>query len=245
MDVSIIIPVFNEAAKVGDDINRWAAFLESSNISGEIIIVDDGSIDNTSDLANIAGNNITAQFKLLRTQLHCGKGAAVKRGICASSGDIVLFADSGSCVPCQNANRGIELIQTSRCDIAHGSRLLDSSNITRRQSWFRRYGSGAFHRVIKMFPETKGLTDTQCGFKIYRGSIARRLYSKVTVEGFVFDIEVIILARREGLVIKEFPIDWSCDPDSRLRVGKKYREIIKEVMYLRKKYLRVQKRQSP
>ncbi len=245
MDVSIIIPVFNEAAKVGDDISRWGFFLQNSSITGEIIVVDDGSMDNTSDLANIAANKITARFKLLRTQLHCGKGAAVKRGICASSGDIVLFADSGSCVPCQNANRGIELIRSGQCDIAHGSRLLDSSNITRGQNRFRRFGSRAFHRMIKMFPETGGLTDTQCGFKIYRGNAARRLYSKVTVEGFLFDIEVIILARREALVIKEFPIDWSCDPDSRLRVGKKYREIIKEVLYLRKKYLPAQKGQSP
>ncbi len=217
MDFSIVIPAFNEAAKIGRDIEAAAAFFAENDLAGEIIIADDGSTDGTAgtaesvDLPDIVGRSI------VRSENHCGKGHAVRSGIREACGDFVLFADSGLCVPFGNALRGLQLIRDGECDIAHGSRRLSDSIIRQPRSQTRRLVSGAFSALI---PHVAGvpddLTDTQCGFKLYRGDIARELYADCFTDGFLFDVEIILKACKKGHVIGEFPVEWTSDPDSRL-----------------------------
>ena len=219
MDLSIVIPAYNEAAKIRSDIKAAAAFLKKHQISGEIIIVDDGSTDGTAKTAK--NTTVLPGVKLLVLQLknHTGKGNAIRSGIQASSGNLVMFADSGLCVPYSEALKGISLIRNSECDIAHGSRKLPESDIVLPQPWHRRFFSTLFRLLLIAFMKIPvRFSDTQCGFKIYDGEVGRSLYGDSFTNGFMLDVEIILRVLNSGYRIEEFPIQWRCDRDSRLSV---------------------------
>jgi dolichyl-phosphate beta-glucosyltransferase len=232
--LSIIIPAYEEERKIARDVREAAAFLSSLGAPGEVIVSDDGSADGTVRAARAVVAPPDVRCTVLAATAHRGKGAAVRDGILASSGEFVMFADSGMTVPYANALRGLHLLQESGCDIAHGSRELPGSVIIRDRDSDRRLISSSFRRVAALWLGIpRSLTDTQCGFKLYRGETARRLYSSCETEGFLFDIEIILRALREGLTIREFPVEWSCDRDSRLGVRRNAGEIIRDLIRLR------------
>ena len=237
MDISIVIPAFDEAKKVAHDINSAALFFRDYNFKGEIIVIDDGSTDNTTNIARQAADQLPSDVTsyIIRSEKNCGKGNAVKRGINISTGDYVMFADCGCCVPYENVLNGLELIQNNHCEIAHGSRVLPKTKIRTAQTRYRRFCSVLFRlavsRLTKIPPH---LTDTQCGFKLYKGSVARELYADCLTEGFMFDIEIILLAKKHGYRIKEFPITWTCDRDTRLHPSKSLGPILKELRKIKK-----------
>ncbi len=235
MDLSIVIPTFDESKKIANDVKDASAFLDSQKLAGEIIVVDDGSVDNTSEVANSVKVPTNVTLKVIRYKPHRGKGYAVRTGIKATNGQYVMFADSGSCVPYEDTLRGIELIKSGICDIAHGSRKMQGSHIERDQSFYRRICAKLFHWfVIHYMKVLAELSDTQCGFKIYQGDVARQLYSESITEGFSFDIEVILHARKKGYRIKEFPLDWTCDRDSRLSPGRSLWRIFSELITIKR-----------
>jgi len=221
MDLSIVIPALNESTKIARDVEMAAEFLDGNNFQGEIIVVDDGSADNTAQVAESVKVPPGMRLSVIRYQQHRGKGYAVRTGIKQTSGEYVMFADSGYCVPYGNALQGLEMLRDETCDIAHGSRKLKMSDIRRDQPWRRRISSRLFkwfiHKLLQMPPS---LTDTQCGFKIYKGKVARQLYSQCISDGFMFDVEIILRAQKQGYKIREFPIEWVCDLDSRLRLSR-------------------------
>lgn len=237
MELSIVIPACEESKKIARDVEAAAAFLEKNHFTGRIIVVDDGSKDNT---AEVAKNAVTSpapgiEIEVDRYNHHRGKGYAVRRGIKQTSGEYVMFADSGCCVPYEDTLRGLELIKSGACDIAHGSRKMRGCHIERRQSLYRRMCSKIFHWfVIHDMKIPAEFTDTQCGFKIYRGDIARHLYGQCITDGFTFDIEIIMRAQKEGYRIKEFPIDWTCDPDSRLSPTRSSWRVLCELIAIRR-----------
>jgi len=237
MDMSIVIPAFDENSKITSDIESAVAFLRENELEGEIIIVDDGSTDNTNIAAKNAADTITPkpELKVIRYEHHKGKGYAVRTGISKSSGKFVMFADSGSCIPYEYVLHGMELLQNQTCDIAHGSRKMNRSIIERPQSLYRRICSKLFHRFIICFMNIPAeLTDTQCGFKIYKGDVARHLYGECVTNGFMFDIEIIMRAQMENYKIREFPVDWACDRDSRLHPTRSLWSVFSELMTIRK-----------
>ena len=153
----------------------------------------------------------------------------------ASKGQFVMFADSGSCVPYEDTLRGLELIKKGTCEIAHGSRKMPACHIETTQSLYRRICAKLFHWfIIHYMGISAEYTDTQCGFKVYQGDVGRRLYSKAFTDGFAFDIEIILRAQKEGYKIKEFPLDWSCDRDSRLSPGRSLFQILKELIIIKR-----------
>jgi glycosyltransferase involved in cell wall biosynthesis len=217
MDISIIIPAFEESKKIGRDVEAASAFLENNHLAGEIIIADDGSRDGTAEAAKKVKVHSGTALKVVRIPHHTGKGCAVRTGIKQTSGEYVMFADSGCCVPYENVLDGLKLLKSGVCDIAHGSRKIPGSNILRSQSWYRRVCARVFHWFIVYAMKIPAeFTDTQCGFKIYKGEVGRKLYRECVTDGFMFDVEIIMRALKQGLRIKEFPIEWSCDSDSRL-----------------------------
>jgi dolichyl-phosphate beta-glucosyltransferase len=237
MKLSIIIPAFNESGKIGDDVESACQFLERNKFEGEVIVADDGSEDETTEEAKKAGQKHVANVEVIVicNERHRGKGHAVSNGIRQSTGDYVMFADSGNCVPYENALRGIELLTTGQCDIAHGSRNLAGADIKKDHGLYRHICSEFFHRfAVHVMRVPAELTDTQCGFKIYRGDVARRLFEQCITDGFMFDIEIILRALKQGLKIKEFPIYWTCDTDSRLSPAKSSWQVFAELIRIKK-----------
>lgn len=237
MDLSIVIPAYDESEKIARDVERAAAFLQDNHFSGQIIIVDDASKDDTAEVARNAVTNLPSaiELKVERYDVHRGKGYAVRKGIEQTKGEYVMFADSGCCVPYKEALRGLELIKTGQCDIAHGSRKMRGCHIEKAQSLYRRICSKLFHWfLIYDMKIPAEFTDTQCGFKIYKGDVARYLYGECITDGFTFDIEIIMRAQKEGYRIKEFPIDWTCDRDSRLSPARNSWRILSELLTIRR-----------
>ena len=236
MDISIVTPVFEESKKIGCDVEAAATFLESNNLAGEIIVVDDGSRDNTGEAAkNVSILPAGISLKVIRYDEHKGKGYAVRAGMKEASGEYVMFADSGCCVPYGNVLRGLSMLKSGACDIAHGSRKVRESQIKKPQSLCRRICARIFHWfVIYGMKIPSEFTDTQCGFKIYRGNVARELYSQCISDGFMFDVEIILRAQKQGYKIKEFPIEWTCDRDSRLSPTRSLWRIVLELIAIKR-----------
>jgi len=235
MDISIVIPVFNESKKIGADIKAASAFLKDNHLAGEIIIVDDGSDDGTSEVAKNVTVPAKINLKVISYDEHRGKGHAVRSGITKTSGDYVMFADSGCCVPYGYALDGLKLLKSGACDIAHGSRKLPESKIQRPQGLYRRICAGIFRWVVNNnIKISSELTDTQCGFKIYRGDVAGTLYGQCVTDGFMFDLEIIMRAEKQGYRIKEFPVDWTCDRDSRLSPARSLWRVLSELISIKR-----------
>ena len=214
MDLSVVIPAFEE---------------------GEIIVVDDGSEDNTAATARNVQVPAGITLNVVRYDQHRGKGQAVRTGMEATTGQYTMFADCGLCIPYGNALEGLEMLKHGTCDIAHGSRRHIESDILRDQPWYRRLVSRLFKATVRtLLGVPRELTDTQCGFKVYSGEVARELYGECVSDGFMFDIEVILRAERKGYRIKEFPVEWACDLDSRLSIARTPWPVLAELRTLRR-----------
>ena len=236
-ELTIVIPAFNESRKIAKDISIADQFLLSEGITGEIIVVDDGSSDDTAEIVRKAGQSIQSECVVEQLGRHHGKGCAVRTGILKSRGDFVVFIDSGGCVPYHEIKLGIDLIRSGQCQIAHGSRKMQNCHILHPQSPYRKICSQLFHWfLIHDIKKLGNLTDTQCGFKVYRGQIARSLYAQSRIDGFMFDIEVILLALSGGYSICEFPVEWSWDPDSRLKPGHEAIRVLNDLIKLKHQF---------
>ncbi len=234
MDLSIVIPALNENKKIPQDVRSATDFLLKNNLTGEIIVVDDGSADNTADVAESVEMPHNIPLRVIRSEMNRGKGHAVRIGIKTTRGDYVMFADSGNCVPYEDALRGLDMLRNGECEIAHGSRKMTGTHILKSQNMYRRICSRFFHWLMLHFMAIPArFTDTQCGFKIYRGDVGRNLYGQCVVNGFMFDIETIIRAGKSGYRIEEFPVDWTNDRDSRLSPLRCSWKLLKELILIK------------
>ena len=173
LQITIIIPALNERNKIERDLESAHAFLTRAGLEGEIIVVTDGSTDDTSAVAAAMSERVKA-LRVLPQTTQRGKGAAVKRGVASAQGAIIMFADAGLCVPFEDALQGIALLDAQACELAHGSRSDPKTVLLRVQPLWRQVGSRLFRHLIYLamgIPRTIG--DTQCGFKLYRADIAR------------------------------------------------------------------------
>jgi len=234
MDLSIVIPAYNESQKIQLDIQTAAEFLQKEDLSGEIIVVDDGSTDHTEKKAQTTSLPQNIILQVIHTEENRGKGHAVRSGMIKTQGEYCMFADSGYCVPYENVRAGLSMIKKGECEIAHGSRKMKGCHIIKKQNLYRRICSGMFHwMVIYTMNISPEYTDTQCGFKVYRGDIARNLYSQCVIDGFMFDIETIVRAEKMGYRIREFPVEWTNDRDSRLSPVRSFRSVLKELFAIK------------
>jgi dolichyl-phosphate beta-glucosyltransferase len=235
MDLSIVIPAFEESRKIARDVKAAAQFLQAHALQGEIIVVDDGSQDGTARAAEKVAVPDGIVRRVIRYEPHRGKGYGVRTGMQQTTGRYAMFADCGLCIPYGNALMGLDLLKSGACEIAHGSRRHIQSDILQDQPWHRRLMSRTFKSAVRTILRVpRELTDTQCGFKVYRGDVARELYGECLTDGFMFDIEVILRALKRGYRIAEFPVEWTCDPDSRLSVARTPWPVLFELLALRR-----------
>jgi glycosyltransferase involved in cell wall biosynthesis len=231
-DLSIVIPAFKEAAKIERDILAASAFLAAERIAGEIIVVDDGSPDDTAAKAASFQPSVPS-LRVLRYERNRGKGHALRCGIAHARGRYVLFADSGLCVPYDIARVGLTMLDLNMCDVAHGSRRMRGS-VVREQPLLRRVGSRVFSVIIHTAMGIPSyISDTQCGFKLYRRETAQALYGATVTDGFMYDIEVILRALKAKKRILEFPVLWSNDADSRMSPRRDSLKFLRDLAHIR------------
>ena len=216
-EMSVVIPAFNEERQIEKTVGAIVDYMRTRRGRYEIIVSDDGSIDATADI--IEGLEPKAlPVKLLRTERNRGKGDAVRRGIEASVGELVLVTDADLATPIEEMEALVERIRAG-ADIAIGSRGLRDSQLIVRQPR-RRELLGRFFNLLVQLTMLPGIFDTQCGFKLFRGPVARRLFAHSVVDGFAFDVEVLGLAARAAYSIAEVPVRWYHMDHSKVSLGR-------------------------
>ena len=230
---SLIIPAFNEADRIEKTLRETLGYLEATSPQSELIVVNDGSTDATSEIVRDvfgAGTEVTA--RLLEHSPNRGKGAAVREGLLAATTAIGLFSDADLSTPIEEAPKLIEPIAAGELDVAFGSRALDRSLIGHRQPWRREQGGRVFNLIVRL---ATGMPfwDTQCGFKAFRLDACRPILEKAHTIGFAFDVELLFLAHRAGLRLREIPVRWDHAEGSKVRVIHDSLRMLREVIALR------------
>jgi dolichyl-phosphate beta-glucosyltransferase len=229
-DISIVVPTFNEEARISSCLGAIERYFSESSLSYEILISDDGSTDNT--LGHIKDMvSASSKIKVIKNP-HKGKGAAVRAGVLSSVGDLVLFTDTDFSTPLTELKKLLEKIENSGYDIAIASRDLPGSKIVRHQSLIREMLGKALNKIIQ-FVYVPGISDTQCGFKLFKGDAARQLFSKLKIDGFLFDVEMLYLARVQGLKVAEVPVKWEHNKLSRVRVLRDLPQVIFDLVRIK------------
>ncbi len=212
--LSVVIPVYNEEQRLSVNLSMVLAYLKSLADPFELIVVDDGSNDRTAALVE-AQLQVEPRARLIRYTPNRGKGHAVRTGVLISRGERVIFLDADLSTPLEEIPRALELLEGA--DLVIGSRALPESQIVVRPALYRRAAAAIFDLVKHLLVGLWDISDTQCGFKAYRGEAARALFRRSQVDRFMFDVEILFLARRAGLKIVEMPVRWADVPGSKVR----------------------------
>jgi len=229
---SVVIPCFNEAARIGQTLRLTLDYLVTHAPESELIVVNDGSTDTTGTETREGFDETKIETRLLENFPNRGKGAAVREGLLAAQKPIGLFFDADLSTPLDEIPKVIEPIANGDLDIAFGSRALDRSLIGIRQPWRREYGGRVFNFLVRV---VTGLPfwDTQCGFKAFRLDICRPILEAARIDGFAFDVELLVLARRVGLRIREIPVHWNHAEGSKVRFLHDGVQMLREVIAAR------------
>lgn len=208
--ISVVIPAYNEAERLGATLRRAVEYLARRGDSYEILVVDDGSRDRTVEVAEaFSGDGV----RVIRHERNRGKGGAIKTGIIASRGVEVLLSDADSSTPIEELEK-LER-RLDEAPVVLGSRAVAGADIRQHQPIYREIMGKTFNLIIRM-AGVRGVNDTQCGFKLLRGDVARAIGSRLTIDGFAYDVELVWLARRHGHRVVEVGVIWVDSPDSRV-----------------------------
>src|SRR6266478_477511 len=206
--LSIIVPAYNEAARLGTTLRAILDYLNETEEGAELIVVDDGSRDDTTVIAERAITECGAvSARVIRYERNRGKGYAVRTGLLSAGANIALFSDADLSTPITETPRLVDPIRNNECDLAFGSRALDRSLIGTHQPWRREQGGRVFNLIVRV---ATGLPfwDTQCGFKAFRMNVCRPLIESAQIDRFGFDVELIYLAHFAQLRLREVAVRW-------------------------------------
>ena len=236
IDLSIIVPAYNEAERIGPTLAAIDEALAGSPISYQIIVVDDGSTDDTAEyVARIAEQRDTVN--LLRTSPNRGKGHAVRVGMLAATGNVRLMSDADGSMPPSEIRKLYQPVAGGHTDIALGSRYAAGAKATSDQPLWRRLWSRTCNYFIQR-TVVAGVADTQCGFKAFSAPAATALFSRATIDGWAFDLEILALASRIGFSMKEIAVEWTDDERSRVNPLKDFIGVVGEWLTIRKNFRR-------
>ncbi len=227
-ELSVVIPAYNEEGRLEPGLRRALAYLQRRKESYELIVVDDGSRDET---ARVAAAFADQGVRVLRHERNRGKGAAVRTGIVASRGRKVLLSDADFSTPIEEIEK-LERFLDSATPLVIGSRGLAESRIEQRQPFYREMMGKTFNRLIRLIG-VRGIRDTQCGFKLAQGDVGRALCSELRIEGFAYDVELIWLARKHGYRVAEVGVVWINSPDSRVDPIRSSASMLRDILLMR------------
>jgi dolichyl-phosphate beta-glucosyltransferase len=210
-DLSVVIPAYNEAARLPPTLRRICGYLRSTGVPFEIVVVDDGSSDRTADVVESEADPVV---RVVRGGANRGKGYAVRTGMLRATGALRLMTDADLSTPIEDL-AALRARLDAGYDVAIGSRAVSGSNVEVHQPWYREAAGRTFNRLVRLLA-LPGLKDTQCGFKLWRADAAREAFSLGRLDGFCFDVEALFIARRRGRSIVEVPVTWRNDAATRV-----------------------------
>jgi dolichyl-phosphate beta-glucosyltransferase len=212
--ISIIIPAYNEENRIISSLFRIKEYFKNHDINYEIFVVDDGSTDDTKRISKDLIQDIP-HLKVISYNPNRGKGYALRQGVLASKGEVILLTDADLSTPIEELSKLLPLIYNHKFDVAIGSRALALSEIIKKQPWWRQSMGKFFNRLVKSLV-LEDFNDTQCGFKLFRGDIARSLFKEARIDRFAYDVEILAIAKKKGYRIAEVPITWINSPESKV-----------------------------
>lgn len=228
VDLSVVVPAYNEQARIVPTIGAFAAHLARTNLTWELIVSDDGSRDATRTLIDLIDH---ANVRVVHAPRNAGKGAAVRRGFQHAEGRMVLFSDADNATPAQEVVRLMAELEAG-ADVAIGSRAAVGADVVNR-SLLRRAMTAGLRGVVRVGLGI-GVADTQCGFKLFTAEAAARIAAAQTVDGFSFDLEMLHLAQRFGYRIAEVPVRWFDAPGSTVRPGREALRFVWSIARIRR-----------
>jgi len=226
--LSVIIPAYNEENRLGPTLARVKEYLGQQDYTSEIIVVDNASKDRTIELAKAAGVEVLEEPRR-------GKGAAVRTGMIAARGDLVLFSDADLSTPIEEVETLLSALK-SDYDVAIASRALPDSKLVKRQPWYREM-VGRFGNLLVRLMAVHGIADTQCGFKLFPREIAQRVFPAQRLTGAAFDVEVLFIVQHMGWKIAEVPVTWIDSPDTRFNRVRDSLDALKDLVRIRVNWL--------
>ncbi len=214
--LSIIIPAYNEEKRIGATLHKLYQFLSAQKYDYEVIVVDDGSGDGTISEAEKSALSKIGKLRIVKNDKNMGKGFSVKAGVFNTGAEYVLLTDADLSTPIEEMEKLFSFMKEGY-DIVIGSRALKDSDVRVHQPFHREIMGKTFNFFVKRLL-IKGFNDTQCGFKLFKGSVARDIASRMKIDGFCFDVEMLYLAKIKGYNIKEVGVAWNNSIESKVRL---------------------------
>ena len=206
MNLSIIIPAYNEEKRLGRTLEEIRTYFQDKDCVYEVIIVDDGSSDNTTFVASDSLLAKESKLKVVKNEINRGKGFSVRRGMADAIGELILFSDADLSTPIEEIEK-LNLHLLNGFDAAIGSRSIQGSQVKEPQPKYRVLMGKTFNLMVRAFV-LKGFIDTQCGFKLFKKKCIENILPKMKINGFSFDVEMLYIATSNGYKIKEVPVVW-------------------------------------
>jgi len=231
VELSIIVPAYNEAKRIGPSLAAIISYLQTLPTTWELLVVNDGSRDNTAAVAAEALGDCP-DARLIDYAPNRGKGYAVRTGVFAAAGRWVIFLDADLSTPPEEIANALQQLHAG-ADVVVGSRAHPQAQIEQPPSAYRRLATAVFDQVKYLLVGLRDITDTQCGFKGYRRAAVLPLYQRAVVNRFMFDVEILFLAQRAGLSMVEMPVRWRAAPSSTVRLWEGVYFMIRDLLRIR------------
>jgi len=230
--LSIVIPAFNEARRLPHSLDKIAAYCGALGFPFEVLVIVEKSSDGTFELASGLASS-QANFQVIDNRVRRGKGFAVRSGMLKARGKFVFYMDADLSVPLEEITDFLAFFEKNPgVDVLAGNRKHPQSDIIKRQNWLRQKMGETFNSILRRIVRIE-IRDTQCGFKAFRAQAAREIFSRQQLDGFAFDVEVLLLAEKLGFRIADLPVQWVNSTQSKVRMFRDSLSMLWDVIRIR------------